>query len=205
MDEVAQAAAPAVPLRELPTARLAKVGDGRELRVDGPSIIPPAIQVLHRLLRVLLVLEARIDIAHEMIVIVIAHDDLLQLAKAARLAVEVLEEGVEFVLQLHGRVLVAWLEGGVGVDVGAEDGLRVAGPDVLPAAPVAVSAGPDLVVEGAVDLVLLRPKNGGESVCHGWERNRKRENDRNEDRRIKNSEKKRCRGAQCCWLPGACP
>jgi hypothetical protein len=40
---------------------------------------------------------------------------------------------------------------------------------VLPAAAVAVAAGANLVVEGAVDLVLLGAEDGGEEVGHfGW-------------------------------------
>ena len=38
---------------------------------------------------------------------------------------------------------------------------------MLPGAPVTVSAGTDLVVEGAVDLVLFRTENGGEIGGHG--------------------------------------
>ena len=38
---------------------------------------------------------------------------------------------------------------------------------MLPGAPVTVSAGTDLVVEGAVDLVLFRTENGGEIGSHG--------------------------------------
>jgi hypothetical protein len=37
---------------------------------------------------------------------------------------------------------------------------------VFPAAAVAVAAGADLVVEGAVDLVLLGAEDGGEEVGH---------------------------------------
>jgi len=52
------------------------------------------------------------------------------------------------------------------IHVGHEDGLRVGRLDVLPRAAVAVSACTDLVVEGAIDLVLLGTEDGGEVVGH---------------------------------------
>ena len=64
---------------------------------------------------------------------------------------------VHLVLGVVRRVLV---------QVGQEDRLRVRGLDVLSRAAVAVTAGADLVVEGAVDLVLLRSEDGGEVVRH---------------------------------------
>ena len=60
---------------------------------------------------------------------------------------------VHFVFRVVGRVLV---------QVWQEDGLGVGGFDVLATAAVAVSAGADLVVEGAVHFVLLRTEDGGE-------------------------------------------
>ena len=60
---------------------------------------------------------------------------------------------VHFVFRVVGRVLV---------QVWQEDGLGVGGFDVLATAAVAVSAGADFVVEGAVHFVLLRPEDGGE-------------------------------------------
>ncbi len=96
------------------------------------------------------------------IVIVIADDHLLRLAVLAHLAPKVLVKGVEVVLQLARVHLVLGVVGRVLVQVGQEDGLRVGGFDVLAAAAVAVPAGADFVVEGAVDLVLLRAEDGGE-------------------------------------------
>lgn len=52
------------------------------------------------------------------------------------------------------------------IKVGHENGLRVGRFDVLARAAVAMAASADLVVEGAVDLVLLCSKNGGEIVSH---------------------------------------
>ena len=96
------------------------------------------------------------------IVVVIANHHLLGLAVLAHFAPKVLVEGVEVVLQLARVHLVLGVVGRVLVEVGQEDGLRVRGLDVLAAAAVAVAAGADLVVEGAVDFVLLGAEDGGE-------------------------------------------
>lgn len=96
------------------------------------------------------------------IVVVVTHHHLLRLAVLAHLAPEVLVEGVEVVLQLARVHLVLGVVGRVLVQVREEDGLRVRGFHVLARAAVAVAAGADLVVEGAVDLVLLRAEDGGE-------------------------------------------
>lgn len=71
------------------------------------------------------------------------------------------------VLKLTRVHLVLRVVGGILVHVGHEDRLRIGRLDVLPGASVAVSAGADLVVEGAVDFVLLRSENRGEIVGHG--------------------------------------
>ena len=100
------------------------------------------------------------------IVVVVANDHLLRLAVLAHLAPKVLVEGVEVVLQLARVHLVFRIVGRVLVQVGEEDRLRVGGLDVLAAAAVAVPAGADLVVEGAVHFILLRAEDGGEVA--GW-------------------------------------
>lgn len=71
------------------------------------------------------------------------------------------------VLQLAGVHLVLRVVGGILVHVGHQDRLRVGRFDVLPGASVAMSAGTDLVVKGAVDFVLLRTEDRGEIVSHG--------------------------------------
>lgn len=96
------------------------------------------------------------------IIIVITDHHLLRLAVLAHLAPEILVEGVKVVLQLARVHLVFGVVGRILVQVRQEDGLGVRGLDVLAAAAVAVPAGADLVVEGAVDFVLLRAEDGGE-------------------------------------------
>lgn len=71
------------------------------------------------------------------------------------------------ILQLTRIHAVLRVEGGILIHVRHQDGLGVRGLDMLPGAPIAVSAGADLVIEGAIDLVLFRTKNGREIVGHG--------------------------------------
>ena len=86
------------------------------------------------------------------IIIIITHHHLLRLPVLAHLAPEILVEGVEMVLQLGRIHLVLGVVGRVLVEVGEEDRLGVGGLDVFAGAAVAVAAGADFVVEGAVDL-----------------------------------------------------
>jgi len=166
VDEVAEAT-PHTPLSTVqPATRLPEVRHRTQLAVDRPRRIPPAIQGITRRLRTVLVLEARVHVADQVIVVVVAYHQLFDLAVFAHLAPDVLVKGVEVVLELggvHARfVVVGW----VLVEVRHEDGLRVGGLDVFARAAVAVTARADLVVEGAVNLVLLCAEDGGEVVGH---------------------------------------
>ncbi len=96
------------------------------------------------------------------VVVVVANHHLLRLAVFAHLAPKVLVEGIEVVLQLARVHLVLGVVGRVLVQVRQEDGLGVGWFDVLATATVAVAAGADFVVEGAVHFVLLRAEDGGE-------------------------------------------
>jgi len=104
-----------------------------------------------------------------MVVIIIAHDNLLDLAVFAHLAPEILVKGVEMVLELRRCHLVAGCVGWVLVEVGQEDGLAVGGFDVFSGAAIAVAAGADFVVETAVYFVLFCAEDGSEVVGHGCE------------------------------------
>lgn len=71
------------------------------------------------------VLESSIDVANQVIVIVVAHHHFLDLAVLAHLAPKIFIERIEVVLQL-GRVhLVLRVVGWVLVEVGQENGLGV--------------------------------------------------------------------------------
>lgn len=161
MDEVAEAAAHATLAAVQPTTGLAEVRDGAELAVDGAAGVPAGVEGVAGGLGRVLVLEARVDVADEVVVGVVAHDELLQLAVLAQLAPEVLVEGVEVVGALLGRQPRAGVVRRVLVHGRQQDRLRVRRLDVLARAPVAVAARADLVVEGAVDFVLLRAEDGG--------------------------------------------
>jgi len=106
------------------------------------------------------------------IIVILANNQLLQLAVLAHLAPHVLVESIKVVLQLAAVHPVLGIEGGILVHVGHQDGLRVGWLDMFPRAPVTVSAGADFVVKGAIDLVLLGTENGCEVVGHvaGFER-----------------------------------
>jgi len=168
VNEVAEATATATLARiqAQTAASLAKVGDGRELAVDGAGGVPAAVELVAGFLRGFFVLEAGVDVTDQMIIVVVAHNELLQLAVLAQLAPDVLIEGVEVVLQLRGVHPVLGVVRRVLVQVGHEDRLRVRGLDVLAGAAVAVAAGADLEVEGAVYFVELRAEDGGEEGRH---------------------------------------
>lgn len=113
VNKVAKAAAHASLATIKPAARLAEVGDGTKLAVDGPGSVPATVKVVAGLLSRLLVLEARIDVADQVIVVVIADNELLELAVFAHLAPHVLVKGVKVVLQLRGVHAILGVEGRV--------------------------------------------------------------------------------------------
>jgi len=166
MDEVAETATDT----SLPTiqsaAGFAEVGDGRELAVDRARSVPSRVQGVASFLRGIFVLEAGVDVADKMVIIIIAYDYLFNLPKLAHLAPEVLVESIKVVLQLAGVHLVLWVVGRVLVEVGEEDRLTVGGLDMLARAAVTVSACANLVVEGAVDFVGFGTEDTGEVIRH---------------------------------------
>ena len=100
------------------------------------------------------------------VIVIITHDYLFYLSELAHLAPEVLVEGIEVVLQLACVHLDLGVVRRVLVEIGQEDGLRVGRFDMFSRAAVAVSAGADFVVEGAVDLVGFGTEDAGEVVGH---------------------------------------
>lgn len=88
-----------------------------------------------------------------MVADIITDVHLLHLAVLGQFDEEVLKEVIEMLLvsllvQDPGGTVVR-----VHVDVGEEDRLGKGGLDMLPGAPLAVTTGPDLEIEGAVDPV----------------------------------------------------
>jgi len=67
-----------------------------------------------------------------MIIVIVTNDHLLNLAKLAHLAPEILVESIEVVLQLTSVHLDLRIVGWVLVQVGEKDGLRVGRLDMFP-------------------------------------------------------------------------
>jgi hypothetical protein len=65
------------------------------------------------------------------VIVVIADDDLLNLAILAHLAPDILVKSIEMVLDLARVHLVLWVVGGILVEIWHQDGLRVRRLDVL--------------------------------------------------------------------------
>lgn len=147
MDEIAEPASDTSFSAVEPTAGFAEIGDGRELAVDGARGVPAGIESVAGFLGRVFVLEACVDIADEMVIIIITHNHLLNLAKLAHLAPEILVKGIEMILQLRCVHLDLGVVGGVLVQVGKQDGLRVRGLDVLARTAVAMAAGADFIIE----------------------------------------------------------
>ena len=149
MDEVTEASSDTALATVEPAAGLPEVRDGGELAVYRPSSVPPGVEVIAGLLGVLLVFKASVDVADEMVVVVVADDDLLDLAVLAHFAEEVLVEGVKVVLQLRRIHLVLRVERRVLVQVWQQDRLAIRRLHVFPRAPVPVPACTNLVIERA--------------------------------------------------------
>lgn len=131
MYEIAEPASHATFATVKATARFPEIRHGAQLAVDWARGIPAAIQVVASLLRRLLVLEARVDVADEVVIVVVAYDELLELAVLAALTPDVFVESVKVVLQLARVHAVLGVKGRVLVQVRHEDRLRVRGLDVF--------------------------------------------------------------------------
>ena len=83
-----------------PTTCFSKICDRTELAIDRSCSVPPRIQGVTCLLRIFLVLESCIDIANEMVIIIVAHYHFFDLSVFAHLTPEILVEGIEMILQL---------------------------------------------------------------------------------------------------------
>lgn len=113
MDKVTKPAAHTPLAAVKATARLSKVRNRAQFTVDGTSGVPATIQIVAGLLGRLLVLEARVDVADQVVVVVVTHDQLLELAVLAHLAPDIFVEGIEVVLELGGVHAVLGVEGWV--------------------------------------------------------------------------------------------
>ena len=118
MDEVAESAAHTPFATIKTTTGLAEIGDWREFAVDRAPGIPARVEAIAGLLRIFFVLESNVYVADEMIIVVVADDNLLDQTILAELAPDVLIERVEVVLKLGSVHLVVGKEGWVQVEVG---------------------------------------------------------------------------------------
>lgn len=115
---------------------------------------------------VFFVFESGVNVSDEVIIVVIADDQLLKFTVLAHLTPHILVESVEVVLQLAGVHLILGVVGWVLVHVRHQDSLRVGRLDMFTGAAISVPTCADLVVERAIDLVLLCTENGSEIVGH---------------------------------------
>jgi len=76
MYKVAEAAAHAALAAVEATTRLAEVRDGTELAVDGTRGVPAAVELVAGFLGAVFILEARVHVADEVVVIIVADDEL---------------------------------------------------------------------------------------------------------------------------------
>jgi len=152
----------------LSTTRFSEVGDWRELSVNWSSSEPSVVQIPHGFVGILFPTELYVDVANQVIPEIVANVHLLDLPIfVLEFHENILEKVIEVELSLfvghgydarhRGLSSVRRLGGvlGVLVQVLEEDGLGKGGLVVEPRAPVAVSTGSDLEVEGTVDFVLL--------------------------------------------------
>lgn len=83
------------------------------------------------------------------VIVVVADNELLELAVLAQLAPDVLVKGVEVVLELGWVHAILGIVGRVLVEVWHQDGLAVGGLDVFSRAAVAMSAGANFLIRRA--------------------------------------------------------
>lgn len=142
-----------------------KVCDGGKLGLDESTGVPPSLKGLQGILRRFFISELDVSIAGKMVSQILADPQFVDGTEVVHLLVDVEIEVVEVVLDvvrgdLRGRETLGCgggedLIGGL-VEVLQEDGLAEERLVVDAGAAVAMTTGADLVVEGAVDLVLFR-------------------------------------------------
>jgi len=167
MNKVAEAATDTALAAVEPTASFAEVGDGREFAVDGATSVPTRVERIASFLRIFFVLEPDVDVTDEMVIVIIAHNQLLNQPILTQLAPNVLVKGIKVHLHLLRIHLVLGVVRRVLVQVRQQDRLRVRRLDVFSRAAVAMTARANLVVEGTVYFVLFGAEDGGEVVGHG--------------------------------------
>lgn len=174
MHKITISASVALSILVLSTARLAEIRDGREFRKYGPSRIPPLVELLDGPSSCILLLEAHIYIADEVIANIVANDHFLDGTVAGgEFEEHVLVEEVKVLLQLGRCQDAVGVMGRIQINVRDEQGDGIVGLDMLAATLVAVTTGPYFVVKGAVDSSKgVQKTNNLERTCpfrfHIW-------------------------------------
>jgi hypothetical protein len=166
MDEVAESSSNTAFTRVQSTTGLAEIGDRAQFAVYRAGSVPPAVELIASLLGRFFVFKASVNVADQMIIVIVADNELLELAILAKFTPDVLVECVEVVLELRRVHSVLGVVCRVLVQVWHEDGLTVGRLDVLSRAAITVTASADFKVERAVDLVKLGTENGSKKIGH---------------------------------------
>lgn len=152
MNEITETPAYAAFTAVQPAAGFPKIGHRTEFAVNRARGIPAAVERVAGGLCRVFVFEPRVHVPDQVVIVVVADDDLLDLPVLAHLAPDVLIESIEVVLDLLRGQFALWVICRVLVEIRHEDGLRIGRFDVLARAPVAMAARADFVVKRAVDL-----------------------------------------------------
>lgn len=131
VDEIAKSTSDAALSTVQTATSLAEVGDGTQLAVDRAAGVPARVESVASILSRILILESGVDVAHKMVVGVVADNKLLQLSVLAQLAPQVLVESVEVIGALLGSQACAGIVSRVLVHARQQNGLAVRWLDVL--------------------------------------------------------------------------
>jgi hypothetical protein len=172
--EIAVASSGASILLILSTRGFPEVCHRAEFYVDGTAVIEAPLQGLQCTRCGLFVAELDIHAAHHVICQVVAHVQVLNLAKLGQLLKHILIEVLKVLLACFG---VHWqrqpiranrsVQSRVLVHILQEQRLTDSGLVVQAGATVSMPAGSDLEVEGAVDTILFCTEDRGQVLSHG--------------------------------------
>jgi len=163
MHEVAESRPSTFAHLVLTATGLPEVSHGRQFGINGSSIEPSVVEIIHCLLCILFISKLDVDIAHEMVSKVVAYVHLLNLSiLVLQLNKDILEKVVKVFLNRSLRdnrktrnltdspVWIGCDVGWVLVEVREQDCLRECGLVMDPRTSVSVTTGSDLEVKGTV-------------------------------------------------------
>jgi len=170
--EVAEAPTRAFSHLVLATAGFAEVRDGRELAVDGQSVIPSVVKIGHRLGCVFFLTEFDVNVADQVIAQIVADVHFLHFSVLVlHLQKDVFEKVIVVLLLFHVRDCGGGFRGRgrvlqVPITILENDGLGESGFVVQPGAGGSVTASADFDVKRTVDFVLFRSENRSQIFGH---------------------------------------